>query len=236
MRLSLYLLFSFQGWIVGCAHTPVKKGIDSMTLLSHACEPGRDVQGVEGSVWLKAKSREASGQFPAGVKAETPNSLKLEVTNLVGGTEAIITVDGQEYSIDVPKEKARSEKGFASWGGIPLRWATELFLGRIPCPSPNETGKNSISVNAEGQLVVETEATLGKGAEVFTYTFRSWGGEPWPEALLWERRDNLPISVEFRFDAPDDATGSPLKWEAKSEKGEVKVRWRDRKITKTPSA
>lgn len=214
------------------ACSTVPKGVDSdpKALLAQACAPGRDVVGTQGSVWLKAQSQEAKGQFPAGVSAQTPGTLRLEITNLVGGTEAVITVEGPRYLIQVPGKNPRSEKGFGSWGGIPLRWATELFLGRIPCPSAADLEKAALSVDKDGVLTVRTQASIEGEGETYVYRFRSWAGGYWPDSLRWERKGAFAAQVDFKFDDPEDKTASPRKWEAKSPQGEVKVRWRDRDV------
>lgn len=217
--------------LTGCAHRPVTKDADPQALLRDACGPGRQVESISGSVWLKAKSKEASGQFPAAVEAKDPAQLRMEVTNLIGGTEAVITVKNDRYEVKSPKKSVREEKGERAWGGIPLRWATELFLGRIPCPSSSRPGDWDTRVDDEGRLEA-THAKEKDRGERFLYSFRSWEGRPWAEALLWEKKGGGdPISVEFRFDDPEDKTRSPRKWEAKSPLGEVKVRWRDRAVS-----
>ena len=105
--------------LVGCSAKAIKPDQDPAELLAQACKPGARIVSARGSVWLKAKSKEASGQFPANVKA-SPENLELEVTNLIGGTEAFIQVKGKKYEIRVPgkskKDKARVEKGANSWG------------------------------------------------------------------------------------------------------------------------
>lgn len=220
----------------GCAHAPVKK-YPAETLLQAACNPGTDTRSVQGSVWLKAKSKEASGQFPAMVVAETPATLKLEVTNLVGGPEALIEINGNHYSIKETgrkardKEQPRSEEGYGSWAGIPLQWATELFLGRIPCPR-DRASIITMGVNKDGDLTVSTRPSLAGDSELFEYHYRQWNDQPWPEALHWERKGAFATSVDFTFDDPEKGTGSPRKWQAKSPRGEVKVRWRDRKASR----
>jgi hypothetical protein len=216
--------------LAGCSAKAIRPDQDPADLLAQACKPGLDVVSARGSVWLKAKSKEASGQFPANVKA-SPENLDLEVTNLIGGTEAFIQVRGKKYEIRVPgkskKEKARVEKGANSWGGIPLRWADALFLGRIPCPNAAQLKDAKLLIEENGQLTIETPATLDFEAERFVYRFRKWAGAPWAESLHWERKGTNPLAVKFGFDQPDDKTGSPLKWEAESAQGEVKIRWKD---------
>jgi hypothetical protein len=214
-----------------CATAPSAKKVDPATLYEDACSIGANSRTVKGAVWLKAQSKEASGQFPAYVTAQAPDRLRMEVTNLVGGTEAVISVQGQKYSIRVPKQKARNEQGHGSWGGIPLRWATELFLGRVPCPAPGKAPAGaSLTRAGDDELRVDVPAALGGDPETYVYKFRGWAGRLWPESLHWERQGGFAVAVDFKFDDPEDKTGSPRKWEAKSAQGEVKLRWKDREV------
>jgi predicted nucleic acid-binding Zn-ribbon protein len=202
-------------------------------LLEAVCKVGRKTQAVQGRVSVKAKSKESSGQFPASVVAKDPGQLILEVTNLFGGTEALITVDGGVYKIDVPGKPERTEKGLGSWGGIPLRWASELFLGRFPCPENQDSSQLKVEVPARGQLKTKSPAHFGE-VETFVYDLRAENGTPWPHHIVWQRgleNGVFAVKVEFRFDDPDSETLIPTKWEAASEQGEVKVRWKERKLS-----
>jgi hypothetical protein len=236
MKLSHFYLvaLAISIFAAGCAHGP-KTAADPKLLLSQACDIGRENQGVKGTAWLKAKSKEASGQFPAVVVAKAPDQLRLEVTNLIGGVEAIIEIKGATYKIEGARTKIRKEQNSSGyWGGIPLQWATDLFLGRIPCPAKSDVSDATMKVTSEGDLVVETAASLGAEAERFTYRFKTWGGKPWPETLHWQRLGTLPLAVDFKFEDPEDKSNSPKKWEAKSLSGhgEVKMRWKDRDVTR----
>lgn len=222
-------------WVVlillasGCAQVPVSRDVEPSALLREACAPGSEIQKASGSIWMKAASQEASGQFPATVEAVSPDRVRMEITNLLGGTEAIILVQGREYRIEVPGKPEKTEKGAHTWGGIPLEWATELFLGRIPCPPTGPEKRLSIG-SEPGELVVSVPASLHGAEEAYVYRFRRWAGRPWPESLRWERKSAPPVAVEFKFDDPEEKTRSPRKWEAKSPRGEVKVRWKDREL------
>ena len=174
---------------------------------------------------MNLDSKEAKGGFPAQVSATAPGHVTLEVTNLLGGREALIRVAGGKYSVEAPSKNgqaARKSEGSGSWGGIPLRWAAELFLGRMPCP--NMAHRLRLRVEESGDLVAE-----GDG-ERFTYRFRKWAGKPWADSLHWEDLSQPSLSVDFKFDDPEDKSGAPKKWEAKSPRGQVKVRWRDLQI------
>lgn len=232
LLLSFALLVAALG--PSCASKPVApdevtRGRDPKYLLDQACSAGRMVTSARGSVFMKAKSPDAEGQFPADVSAQAPSKLRLEVQNPIGGTEAIISVEEERYELQVPKKKEAGEKGTGSWAGIPLKWATDLFLGRVPCPRSEEI--QSSTLNDKGGLEIQTAASVRGGAEKFVFTFKKESGEPWPETLHWERFGAFAVSVDFRFSDPETKTRSPQKWEAKSARGEVKVRWRDRRIS-----
>lgn len=238
MKISLWnrVLFLLLISAAGCAHKAVTVGVESpeqrQALLRMACKPSEKVTRIRGSVWLKAKSKEASGQFPATVLAENSKNsekahLKVEVTNLVGGVEATIEVTGDEYLIQGSKLKS-SMKGKQSWGGIPLVWAHVLFMGKIPCAPQSEWAALKLESTRDHQLIVRRPIADAK-EEVFEYHFKKWGEELWPEHLIWTRpMEGKESRIEFKFEVPEEGTGAPKRWEAKSSMGEVKVRWKDR--------
>jgi hypothetical protein len=221
--------------LVSCSTVPPRLRRDPSHLIERACAPGKAVRAARGSVWMKASSKEASGQFPAEVDVENGKALRVEVTSLLGATEALITVTPERYVIEIPGKKERKalrDSGEGSWGGIPLRWAPDLFLGRIPCPAPEQLASASLAMDSDDALIVQTRGALSGGAERFEYHFRDYAGDRWPEALVWERAGALGKRVEFKFDDPEEQTQSPKKWEARSSSGEVKVRWKDRAVVR----
>ena len=194
------------------------------------CEIGQSVRSVQGTVLLKAKSSEASGQYPADVMASAPDQLRLDVTNVLGGTEASIRISHNHFEVLRSDERVEQSEGpHGSWGGIPLYWATDLFLGRIPCSEQNAELK--LSQNSEGDLIATVPEKKGREwREKFVYRYQMEDGKFWPVAMNWERIGSSATSVDFRFEAPEKQTLSPMKWEAKSQQGAIKVRWRERKI------
>lgn len=211
--------------IAGCATGPAPRPLPSdhpKELLQTVCAVGRDTHSVKGSFILKVHTPRANGQFPATAEATDPDRLTLEITNLLGGTEAIVRVEGKKYEIQLPSKKNQApEKGEGLWNGLPLRWAPELFLGRIPCPGRDRLGDSQVTV-VNGQLVVEMPHTLATDPERFVYSdFAGKDGALLPQSIHWERKGSVPISVEFKMDGN-------TKWEVHSAQGEVKVRWKDR--------
>jgi hypothetical protein len=232
-----FLILPLLAWVAGssCAHRGALQEVaqtrDAPKVLAEICAIGNDIIGSTGTLQVKAKSTEASGQFPATVKASLePHTLDLEVTNPLGGTEARILVRDSKYDISAGSgKKARHEAGARSWGGIPLDWSVDLFLGKVPCP--NRTLKN-VTFSEDGRLRAETASDLEGAGELFLYTIENGSatGSVWPVALEWSRAGVFATAVKFKFSGPEDGTRSPTRWEAVSDRGEVKAKWREREV------
>jgi len=227
----LVLSMALIGLMTGCAHLSEHQKRDPQYLLGQACFAGSMVKKASGSVWIKAKSPETSGQFPADVLAQAPSTLKMEVTNLLGGTEATIVISGDQMVIDSlhkkPGETAVERQG--SWAGIPLRWAVDLFLGRLPCPPEGAQLRSP----GDDVLMAQTSSVDGH-TETYEFHLRDYAGGLIAESLIWSQAGQNGSSlnrVEFHFYDPEDHTQSPKRWEAVSTRGEVKVRWRDRVVS-----
>ncbi len=210
-----------------CSHVPFDaETVDPDILLENACNPGETVHSVKGSVWMRVSAEESSGQFPAGVSVSNDGkNLNIEILNLLGGTEASIEAKEGNFKIEIPSKddpnKTKKYYGRKSWGGIPVRWASTLFLGRIPCPE--KSVKKGLKVTNLGELVVD----VGDSEEQYVYKFKKFGRTYWPEFLTWKTKDTV---VEFSFDMPEDKTASPQKWTAVSGNRHIEVRWQKRRV------
>jgi hypothetical protein len=214
-----------------CAHrgTVAPDGSkDPRQLLSEICSVGSEILEVGGTLQMKAKSKESSGQFPATVRAVLePRELDLEITNPLGGTEARVSVRGANYQIEAGSgAKARKQAGTQSWAGIPLNWSVDLFIGRIPCPKESNA---AVTLDADGRLRVEVPGDLSGQAQIFLYSLED-SSPAWPKALEWKLTGTLPAAVRFEFSAPEEGSRSPTRWEAISDRGEVKAKWRSREV------
>ncbi len=211
-RLSLFVfLLTTQ-----CATQQIKKDIDLYGLLGEVCKTGSQTKKVKGTAWLKIKSRDKSGQFPASVSVKSPDWLQLEVTNLLGAREGLITLEKNELKIESLHSTQDKPK---NWSGIPLEWAIPLFLGQYPCPKYSQNSELKLTLAENGELSV-----LWK-KQKFLYRFKNLYNDPWVESMDWE--GDLE-TTQFFFDRPDEHTGAPKKWEIRSPQGEVKFRWKDR--------
>lgn len=228
----------FQGRLVilavmlaGCS--TAQRGRD-LSWLKDAAEASRLIcsprpggpASVQGTLWMKAKSKEASGQFPASVQASPDKGLRIEVTQLMGARAALIEIRGQDFKIETPQQGAVSRKA-RSWGGIPLEWASALFMDRVPCPDPGLPGVTwSLGrlPTGEGELV----GRVPSRSESWKFAISDRNGRLFVDSMRLERAGLQLIELKREDADPDDLWA--LKWEIKSPAGEVKVRWRERKV------
>jgi hypothetical protein len=188
---------------------------------------------VRGSLWMKIDSTKESAQFPAQFRAVAPGTVQMEVTNLVGGAMASLSIEGGTYRLRYNDATLAPQVGRGSWEGIPLQWAADLFLGKMPCPvlsGPDRALKVELSESRDESHDLIARAVYQQGAknsvEIFRYRTKQWGGKPWVEKLDWglERR---PVQVSFEFEDPSEK-GPPNKWTAQSPQGLVKLRFSNR--------
>lgn len=229
LRSSAGLVVAFTCLAVAaCSTAPSKtERDDPAALVKGVCAMEGAPREVRGSVWMKAKSKEASGQFPATVQARampsSPLELRLEVTQLLGARAALIEIRGNEFKVETPKNGTVNRKA-SSWGGIPLDWASQLFLDRFPCPEAADVERLRWRWLSEDELEGRTEG----GDSLWRFKFRRWNLKPWVESVFWQK--SAGKTLEVRRDDPEPSEGWARRWEASSASGQVKVRWKDRKI------
>ena len=228
-----WVLWISSIFVTACSTLPVREKFVSqenpLQLFKSVCSIGSEIQSAEGTVWLKTQSPEVSGQYFADVSVFGEGNLKLEITNLFGGIEASIEVDEGHYEITRKgKRELREETTHGSWGGVPLKWASTLFLGKIPCPPLSESLR--VTRGEDGELIVYIPEKEGSAEQVFTYWLSHVKSKPWPAYFVWERKSTPSNKVEVRFDDPEEDSLSPRKWEATSPEGALKTRWRSRNV------
>ena len=153
---------------------------------------------------MKVASKDASGQFSAFIEASAPDQLRLEVSSPCG-TYATLTIHGSQYTIDFgPSERNRG--GADIWAGIlPLRWATDLFLGKIPCPNAAIVSADARVITSEDELRIEVPAG-GEAAPAETFVCRFRKSDPERPGRL--HRESGKTVVDFVFGDLGPPTGS----------------------------
>lgn len=187
---------------------------------------------VEGAASFKVKSPEANGKFSADVVASSSGELQIEVTNPLGGTEAVIRVSQGTYKIEIPGKPEKTQKGLGYWGGIPLHWAVDLFIGKIPC-APQASREDQPRFHWDQSLHalrVEAKGAFGD-LETYDYFFGESEDGPRLKKVDWNRRGAFQSHIRMTFQEWNESKQLYKKWSAESKQGEVAVRWQsvDRK-------
>ncbi len=170
-----------------------------------------------GGAWVRFEAPGGAGQFPATLHATETGKLELEVTNLIGGREALVRWD--QVGVGNPKVETAhkiSKDMFTegAWGGLSLKAAHAFLLGRLPCPSEPPTW-------------AEDSSTLRAGANRYEIRWLSRRLGQFEVAKV--HVTGAEVEIEER-----DAQGFPLRWTARTERGVLKFRWKDRKLTRKP--
>ncbi len=186
-------------------------------MLTQVCNQARVIHSATGTSWFKVKSKDLNGQFPANVEVVAQHDLKVEITDLVGGPVAMVTMDAQGKRLELRKSGEGVKVFNHEWNGIPLWWIHSLMLGSFPCPK---------AAKVPTRWVDDSTLETQEGSWTYRYTLIQNSGKYWPTALEATRPGGQ--SVVFKFESPDSQFGIPMKWEAISSIGEVKIRWRDR--------
>jgi hypothetical protein len=214
--------------------------------LKEVCSIGASVISAQGTAWLKVRRGDRAMQFPAVLKAAVPNHLFLEVMNPLGGVEATIKVEGKVFEVQSARESSgEPRQGQDSWNGIPLRFASVMALGRIPCPplseaepvlpSRDESTQVSNDDSTSELIQYRVPATVEHPEEHFEYQITKVSGNVWPKRLRWTTGDrhNPTVGVTLNFEEAEEGTLSPLIWEAESPQGGLKFKWRKRDLKKS---
>lgn len=211
---------------IGACSTAVKtESLNESELRDHlkqACAVGKEFHSVRGSLWAKIKSKNEELQFPATIKI-ADKRLILEVTNLVGRQEAVIRIDGELFEVLSDSRPALNQKGKGLWNQIPVSWAFKAFLGQPPCVPELESAPINRERSTHGAIA------LNFGSEVWIYELESKGTSERITKLTRESKDKVK-KLEIEFERFDVSNGTPLAFRASSEEGELRVRWKERKM------
>lgn len=227
MRVVFLLVF-----LTSCAQAPFKTDRTVLERWDEVCAIGRGIDTVSGNAWMRVQSPELKGQFPASIVARRDGDLDLEATNLVGGVEARVRIRDRILQVQEKNDAEFRVRAMDSWAGLPIRWASELFVGRIPCPLPTESGNRAEGDSARPEVFRVTDAEGGR----FEYTMTKEDGVLWVKKLVWVHRSGQP-ALEVEFSSMEAETHSPLRWTLVSKRvdgstsAELKVRWRERKLS-----
>ena len=173
-------------------------------------------RAINGDLVVKSNTKEFKGQFPAGIHVEPDGSFKMEVTNIIVGTQLLISGHGGTMDIQVPPKPQYSRSGVTNYMGIPIPVLAQLLLGDLPCPPENERTK----VEAQGsRMVIQTQSWKWS----FEKAEAGAGGVP-VRLFLTNNQKQIDLTIE---DWDTDKNFAD-KVSVKSPEGESKWTWRSR--------
>ncbi len=232
-RLRRFILIAAVS--TGCASAPKPGEFSTRELMLAACPPGL-VKKISGSIWTKIESKEMNGRFPATVLVDYPRSLAVEVTNLIGAPQAWLKIEGGKTELRFTAENEREfgqSRAHDVLGGLPLEIAPRLFAGGVPCPTNDKNQDIRVKQTDEGGLEVVTLDLRTRLKTRYIYTFVRHAGKPWVKTVEWEKsaRTGETNIVKILREEPSDSDNGPKRWSASSATGEIRVRWKDRKLS-----
>ena len=201
-------------------NTAVVSDSDAKAWLAQYCSKGP--RNLNGDLVVKSNTKEFKGQFPAGIHVEPNGSFKMEVTNIIGGTQLQISGHDGVMDITVPPKPQYSRKGVKNYLGIPVPVLTQLLLGDLPCPPVNER----VNIHAQGsQMVMQTpswkwtfeKAEAKSGAVPVRVVLNELGKSP-----------DKAKQIELLIEDWDQDQNYAKKVSVKSPEGESKWTWRSR--------
>lgn len=110
-------------------------------------------QELFGDILVRSSTKEFKGQYPASIHFSKDKSFSLEVTNLIGGTVAILKGDLNSVEVFSPSRPKYNRKDIKQYMGLPIPLFAKLLHGDLPCP---EQG----AVEAKGSEIVVRDQGL----------------------------------------------------------------------------
>jgi hypothetical protein len=109
-------------------------------------------QELIGEILVRSSTKEFKGQYPASIHFSKDKSFSLEVTNLIGGTVAILKGDMSTVEVFSPSRPKYNRKGIHQYMGLSIPLFVKLLHGDLPCPEHGEvkTVGNEIVIKDAG--------------------------------------------------------------------------------------
>jgi len=217
-NLKSYLLVALSFTFYSCSSTPkashevfpIKEAQDFLqTYCSSIGDPKKQSQEMNGEILVRSSTREFKGQYPASIHFSKEGFFSLEVTNVIGGTIAMLK--GRTDSIEVisTSRPQYNQKSVKQYMGLPVKLLAQLLHGDLPCPSIS-------NVRTEGEKIVISDGPLEWQVErsdqdsgALPYRARIFEGSQLKIDLIIERWNTKEAYAEkVRVSTPE----GDLKW------------------------
>jgi len=117
------------------------------------------LKGLSGEILVRSSTREFKGQYPASIHFSNKGEFVLEVTNVIGGTVAMLKGNSESIEIISLSRPRFNRKSVKNYMGLPVKLLLQLLHGDLPCPDLTD-------VRSEGsRILVSDGVRVLEGAE-----------------------------------------------------------------------
>ncbi len=110
-------------------------------------------QELFGDLIVRSSTKEFKGQYPASIHFSKDKSFSLEVTNIIGGSVAILKGDQSSVEVFSGSQPQYNRKNIKEYMGISIPLLTKLLHGDLPCP-------DSTAVRVAGNEILIKDGTF----------------------------------------------------------------------------
>jgi hypothetical protein len=175
-----------------------------------------DHPAIHGDLLVRSSTREFKGQYPASVSVSQKGDLVLEVTNLIGGTVALLKGDTESLEVISSVKPQYSRKNIRNYMGLPVQLLVQLLHGDLPCP-------RIVGVEVEGSAILIRQQNLNWKIE---RSDAASGGLP----LRVTIEDQGMVKIEMLIERWNSKESYAEKVKVKTAEGELRWTWRNRAI------
>jgi hypothetical protein len=184
------------------------------TYCSSIGDSEKKMQEMNGEILVRSSTREFKGQYPASIHFSKEGSFSLEVTNVIGGTIAMLK--GGYDSVDVisSSKPQYNQKSVKQYMGLPVKLLAQLLHGDLPCPSIS-------NLRTEGEKIVISDGRLEWQVE---RSDRDSGAVPYRARIYEGSKLKIDLIIE-RWNAKE---AYAEKVRVTTPEGDLKWTWRSR--------
>ena len=173
-------------------------------------------QDLFGEILVRSSTKEFKGQYPASIHFSKDKSFTLEVTNLIGGTVAMLKGDPGSVEVFSPSRPQYNRKGIKQYMGLSIPLFAKLLHGDLPCP-------DSKVVNVEGYEIIIKDSGLEWRIE---RSDSSSGSVPVKTRILEQGK----LKVEMLIEGWNSKEHFAEKVKVHTSEGDLKWSWRSREL------
>ena len=201
------------------------------------CASENSVQQVQGRAWFRVEQGSDSSSFPAmirSVRGSSPSGdrTSLEITNLIGATELVVQIQGDQITFEGPAIDSRTQKEAihsGSWNGIPIAWVGRLLRGAVPCPDAWDSYRVEKDPLSSGSDLLLT--AFGPKDQMSWRAALQSGGDWQVNEFIWKSAEGVQPSLRVTR-AEFDEHRHPKRLDLLTSQGKVSIRWRERDVVR----